>query len=75
MAKSGGFGFNAETRQFEDLVAARVIDPTKVVRTALENGSSVARILLSTGCIVTDKPKKDEDEGEPGPGMDDMDMY
>ena len=75
MAKSGGFGFNAETRQFEDLVAARVIDPTKVVRTALENGSSVARILLSTDCVVTDKPKKDEDEGEPAPGMDDMDMY
>ncbi|HUU85316.1 MAG TPA: chaperonin GroEL [Phycisphaerae bacterium] len=76
MAKTGGFGFNAETREFEDLVKARVIDPTKVVRTALENGSSVARILLSTDCVVADKPKsKDEDEGEGGPGMDDMDMY
>ena len=73
--KTGAFGFNAETREYEDLVKARIIDPTKVVRTALENASSVARILLSTDCIVTDKPKKDEDQGEGAPGMDDMDMY
>ena len=74
--KSGAFGFNAETRQYEDLIKARVIDPTKVVRTALENGSSVARILLSTDCIVTDKPKpKDEEGSEAGAGMEDMDMY
>ncbi|MHC4064907.1 MAG: chaperonin GroEL, partial [Planctomycetota bacterium] len=74
--KSGAFGLNAETRQFEDLVKARVVDPTKVVRTALENGSSVARILLSTDCVVTEKPKSKDEEGpEAGPGMDDMDMY
>ena len=73
--KTGAFGFNAETREYEDLVKARIMDPTKVVRTALENASSVARILLSTDCIVTDKPKKDEDQGEGAPGMDDMDMY
>ena len=74
--KSGAFGFNAETHQYEDLVKARVVDPTKVVRTALENGSSVARILLSTDCIVTDKPKpKDEEGPEAGAGMEDMDMY
>jgi chaperonin GroEL len=76
VGKTGSFGFNAETREYEDLAKARVIDPTKVVRIALENASSVARILLSTDCIVTDKPKKDEDEGEGAPGMDDMDdMY
>jgi chaperonin GroEL len=75
LAKTGGFGFNAETREFEDLVKARVIDPAKVVRIALENGSSVARILLSTDCLVADKPEKKEQEGEGGPDMDDMDMY
>ena len=75
-SRSGSFGFNADTRQYEDLVKARVIDPTKVVRIALENGSSVARILLSTDCIVTEKPKsKDEESPGAGSGMDDMDMY
>ncbi len=75
-SKSGAFGYNADTREYGDLVKEGVIDPTKVVRTALENGSSVARILLSTDCIVTEKPKKDKDGGdEHGPGeMDDMDM-
>ncbi|HEY3243394.1 MAG TPA: chaperonin GroEL [Phycisphaerae bacterium] len=76
--KTGAFGFNAETREFGDLVKDGVIDPTKVVRTALENGSSVARLLLSTDCIVTEKPKKDKegpgDEHGGGPDMDDMDM-
>ncbi len=76
-SKTGPFGFNATTLEFEDLVKARIVDPAKVVRIALENASSVARILLSTDCIVTDKPKKKEDEGPPGgPGMEDMDdMY
>ena len=72
LAKSGSFGFNADTGQFTDLVKDGVIDPTKVVRTALENGSSVARVLLSTEVCVSEKPK--EDEEEPGPGMgEDMD--
>jgi chaperonin GroEL len=71
-AKSGAFGFNAATLQYGDLVKDGVIDPTKVVRSALENGSSVARIVLSTDCIVTEKPKDDDDEGMP-PG-EDMDM-
>jgi len=73
VGKSGAFGFNAETGQYEDLVKAGIIDPAKVVRIALENGSSVARILLSTDCIVTEKPK--EKEGKPGrggPGMEEM---
>ena len=71
-AKSGSFGFNAATLQYSDLVKDGVIDPTKVVRTALENGSSVARIVLSTDCIVTEKPKEDEDEAMPS--GEDMDM-
>jgi chaperonin GroEL len=73
--KAASFGFNAESLAFGDLVEAGVIDPTKVVRTALENASSVARTLLSTDCIITEKPKSDEDDGGPGePGMDDMDF-
>ncbi|MFQ5492085.1 MAG: chaperonin GroEL [Phycisphaerae bacterium] len=73
-SKTGAFGFNAETREYEDLIKARIIDPTKVVRSAIENASSVARILLSTDCIITEKPEDKDADGE-GPGMDDMDMY
>jgi chaperonin GroEL len=74
--KSGSFGFNADTGEYTDLMKDGVIDPTKVVRCALENGSSVARVLLSTEVCIAEKPKgKDEgpDHG-PGGGMDeDMD--
>ncbi len=70
-AKTGSFGYNADTDEYTDLVKDGVLDPAKVVRTALQNGSSVARVLLSTDCIVTEKPKDDDDDG--GPGMDDMD--
>jgi len=76
-AKTGGFGYNAETGRFGDLIQDGVIDPTKVVRIALENGSSVARTLLTTDCIVAEKPKEKEEKGPPGPGgegMEDMDF-
>ncbi len=70
--KSGAFGFNADTGEYTDLMKDGVIDPTKVVRCALENGSSVARILLSTEVCISEKPQ-DEDQ-ESAPGMDeDMD--
>jgi chaperonin GroEL len=72
-AKAGAYGLNAETGEYGDLVKDGVIDPTKVVRIALENAGSVARILLSTAVCVTDEPKKEKDE-TPTPGMDDMDM-
>jgi len=73
LEKGGSFGFNADTGEFTDLVKDGVIDPTKVVRCALENASSVARLLLSTEVCITDKPKKDKDEA-PGPDMgEDMD--
>ncbi|MEK6674164.1 MAG: chaperonin GroEL [Planctomycetota bacterium] len=75
-SKSGAFGFNAETGEYTDLIKDGVIDPTKVVRCALENGSSVARILLSTEVCITEKPKDDKDEpaGPGGMGEDDYDM-
>ncbi len=70
--KSGAYGYNADKGEYVDLSKAGILDPTKVVRCAIENGSSVARILLSTDCIIATKPEKDN---EAGPGMgDDMDM-
>jgi chaperonin GroEL len=54
-------GFNVLTNSYEDLVASGVIDPAKVVRTALENASSIAQMLLTTETLVADKPKKDDD--------------
>jgi chaperonin GroEL len=53
------FGFNAATEVYEDLVEAGVIDPTKVVRTALQNASSIAGLLLTTECVVVEHPEED----------------
>ena len=79
MEGKGGFGYNADTDQFEDLLESGVIDPAKVTRIALQNGVSIAGLLLTTDCLVTEKPKEKE-EGRGGPGgmppggMGDMDM-
>jgi chaperonin GroEL len=54
----GAFGFNAATGEFEDLIKAGIIDPTKVVRTALQNASSVAGLLLTTEATVAEKPEE-----------------
>jgi chaperonin GroEL len=70
----GGFGFNAQTEVYEDLVAAGVIDPTKVERTALQNAASVASLLLTTEAMIAEKPKKKAKAGAgAGGGMGDMD--
>jgi len=72
--KKGAAGFNADTGQYVDMVEAGIIDPAKVVKTALRNAASVANLLLTTECLVADKPKKDEDEGGGhNHEMDDMD--
>jgi chaperonin GroEL len=63
--KKASYGFNAETEQFEDLLEAGVIDPTKVTRSALENAVSVAGLLLTTECIITELPEKDNGGGMP----------
>ncbi|MCH7872583.1 MAG: chaperonin GroEL [Planctomycetes bacterium] len=73
LAKSGAFGFNADTGEYTDLIKDGVLDPTKVVRTALENASSVARILLSTEVCISDKPADDDADAAPGMGGEDMD--
>ncbi|MBK7551594.1 MAG: chaperonin GroEL [Syntrophaceae bacterium] len=57
--KKGPFGFNAASEEYEDLVKAGVIDPTKVARSALQNASSVAGLMLTTQCMVAEKPKKE----------------
>ena len=54
----GGFGYNANTDTFEDLIAAGVIDPVKVTRIALQNSASVAGLLLTTDCVVTEQPSE-----------------
>ncbi|MDX2046526.1 MAG: chaperonin GroEL [Chitinophagaceae bacterium] len=71
----GDFGYNARTEQYEKLLSAGVIDPTKVGRVALENAASIAGMLLTTECVVADKPKKEEAHVHPGggPGMGGMD--
>jgi len=74
-----GFGYNAATDTYEDLVSAGIIDPVKVTRIALQNAVSIAGLLLTTDCLVTEKPKEKKGGmpggGHPGmEGMDDMDM-
>jgi chaperonin GroEL len=67
------FGFNAATDIFENLLAAGVLDPTKVVRTALQNAASVAGLMLTTEAMITEKPAKKKGAAMPAEGdMDDM---
>jgi chaperonin GroEL len=67
----GALGFNAETEKYEDLIQAGVIDPTKVVRYALQNAASVAGLMLTTEVMVAEKPeeKKEMPPMPPGGGM------
>lgn len=71
-ALKGTKGFNAVTGEFEDLAAAGIIDPTKVVRTALQNAASIAGLLLTTEAAVTELPEPKKG-GPPMPGGDDYD--
>src|SRR5881396_1133180 len=67
-SKDKNFGYNAQTDTFEDLVAAGVIDPTKVTRTALQNAASIAGLLLTTECVVVEKKEKEKTPPMPGGG-------
>src|SRR5579859_4765878 len=71
-SKDKNFGYNAQSGDFEDLVAAGVIDPTKVTRTALQNAASIAGLLLTTECVVAEKKEKDKAPPMPGGGMGGM---
>jgi chaperonin GroEL len=68
----GNFGYNAATDTYEDMVKAGIIDPTKVTRTALQNASSVATLLLTSDALIAEKPKDDKKKGGHG---GDYDMY
>ncbi|MCX6827376.1 MAG: chaperonin GroEL [candidate division Zixibacteria bacterium] len=74
--EKGAFGYNAETDKYEDLIAAGVIDPTKVARTALENAASIGGLLLTTEALVADKPEEKKSMPPmPGGGGGYGDMY
>ena len=68
------WGFNAATGEYQDLVKAGVVDPAKVVRTALQDAGSVAALLITTEALVAEKPKKETAPAMPAGGMGDMDF-
>ena len=68
------FGFNAATEKYENLLASGVIDPTKVVRSALQNAASVSGLMLTTEAMIAEKPEKKKEPGMPPGGMGE-DMY
>jgi chaperonin GroEL len=70
----GDFGFNAETETYEDLLAAGIIDPTKVTRVALQHAASIAGLMVTTVCVITELPEKEKAPAMPpgGGGMGDM---
>jgi chaperonin GroEL len=62
LAEKAGFGYNARTDVYEDLVKAGVVDPTKVVRTAVENAASIAGLLLTTEALISELPEKEKEQ-------------
>ncbi|MBA2590546.1 MAG: chaperonin GroEL [Alphaproteobacteria bacterium] len=77
--KSSTYGYNAQTGEYQDFIDSGIVDPTKVVRVALQNAASVAGLLITTEAMITDRPKKDAGPQMPGGGggmggMGDMDF-
>ncbi len=75
LAGSGNYGYNAATNEYEDLVKAGVIDPTKVTRTALQNATSVSTLLLTSDALIAEKPKDHKAKAGSGGHGGDYDMY
>ena len=76
-SNDANWGFDAQANEYADLIARGIIDPTKVVRTALQDASSVAGLLITTEAMVAEKPKKEPAMPAGGPGgggMGDMDF-
>jgi chaperonin GroEL len=71
--KKGAWGYDAAKQEYTDLIASGVIDPTKVARTALQNASSIAGLLLTTEVLITEQPEKEKKPAMSGGGMDDYD--
>ena len=59
--RKGNEGYNVATHEYEDLIKAGVVDPKKVTRAALQNASSIAGLLLTTECLVTEAPEKEKE--------------
>ncbi len=77
--KSNTYGYDAQGEKYVDFIEAGIVDPTKVVRVALQNAASVAGLLITTEAMITDRPKKDAGPSMPGGGggmggMGDMDF-
>jgi chaperonin GroEL len=66
--QTGSMGYNAETDTYEDMIKSGIIDPAKVTRSALQNATSVAALFLTTECVITEKPKKEEPAHDHGMG-------
>ena len=69
----GNFGFNAQTEEYGDMVKMGILDPTKVVRAAIQNAASIAGLMITTEATVAEKPKKDDGPAMPPGGMGGMD--
>ena len=67
--KKASFGFNAATEEYGDMIEAGIIDPTKVTRTALQNAASIAGLMITTECVIADKPEDDKKMGGMPGGM------
>ncbi|MDF2810120.1 MAG: chaperonin GroEL, partial [Microvirga sp.] len=69
-SKDQNFGFNAQTEQFVDMIASGIVDPAKVVRTALQDAGSVAALLITTEAMIADIPQKNAQATPAMGGMD-----
>jgi chaperonin GroEL len=67
--KKASYGFNAATEEYGDMIEAGIIDPTKVTRTALQNAASIAGLMITTECVIADKPEEDKKMGGMPGGM------
>jgi chaperonin GroEL len=72
-AKEYSYGYDAQTGEYGDLVKLGIIDPTKVVRTALQDAASIAGLIVTTEATITEHPKKEAPALAPGGGMGGMD--
>jgi len=72
LAGTGNFGFNAANETYGDMIEMGILDPTKVTRTALQNAASVASLMLTTECMVSESPKADSAGGMGGGDMGGM---
>ncbi len=74
ISNKGNYGYNAQTGEYGDMIEMGILDPTKVTRTALQNATSVAGLMITTEAMVAESPKEEKAMPMPGGGMDDMGM-